>query len=144
MNTLTWDFTNPFFIGWDNFNSRIETTFKENLGTTFPPYNVKKLDEDRFVVELAVAGYNKSTIKVSEHDGALIVEGEKPEESEEYLYKGISSKKFRRSFSLGEHVHISEVHMQDGILYVALNREIPEEKKPKTFQIKNFSDKKEK
>ena len=127
-------FNDPFFVGWNSTVSRIDDAFKTNTGT-FPPYNVKKVNDDAFVIELAIAGYDNKSVKVTEHNGTLIVEGEKPEETEEYLYKGISSRKFRRTFSLGEYIVVKSANVSNGILYIDVNREVPEEKKPKTITV---------
>ncbi len=115
------------------FNRLTNTTTNQS---GFPPYNVRKVDEDTFVVELAVAGYNKESIKITEHDGSLIIKGERPEDVEEYLHKGIAGRKFTRSFALGEYMFVNSADLVDGMLYVVLKREVPEEKKPKTITIK--------
>jgi molecular chaperone IbpA len=127
-------FNDPFFVGWNPTITRIDNAAKTNTGT-FPPYNVRKIDEDAFVIELAIAGYNNESVSVTEHNGTLIVEGDKPEDTEEYLHKGISSRKFRRTFSLGEYIVVKSANVSNGILYIDVNREIPEEKKPKTIKV---------
>jgi molecular chaperone IbpA len=129
----TW-LNDPFFIGFDRMFDRLTNTTTNQSG--FPPYNVRKVDEDTFVVELAVAGYNKESIKITEHDGSLIIKGERPEDVEEYLHKGIAGRKFTRSFALGEYMFVNSADLVDGMLYVVVKREVPEEKKPKTIQIK--------
>jgi molecular chaperone IbpA len=129
----TW-LNDPFFIGFDKMFNRLTNTTTNQSG--FPPYNVRKVDEDTFVVELAVAGYNKESIKITEHDGSLIIKGERPEDVEEYLHKGIAGRKFTRSFALGEYMFVNSADLVDGMLYVVVKREVPEEKKPKTIQIK--------
>ncbi len=129
----TW-LNDPFFIGFDRMFDRLTNTTTNQSG--FPPYNVRKIDEDTFVVELAVAGYNKDAINITEHDGSLIIKGERPEDVEEYLHKGIAGRKFTRSFALGEYMFVNSADLVDGMLYVVLKREVPEEKKPKTITIK--------
>lgn len=123
----------PFFIGFDKMFDRMTSTTNQS---GFPPYNVRKIDEDTFVVELAVAGYNKESIDITEHDGSLIIKGERPEDVEEYLHKGIAGRKFTRTFALGEYMYVDSADLVDGMLYVAVRREVPEEKKPKTIEIK--------
>jgi molecular chaperone IbpA len=129
----TW-LNDPFFIGFDRMFDRLTNTTTNQSG--FPPYNVRKIDEDTFVVELAVAGYNKDAINITEHDGSLIIKGERPEDVEEYLHKGIAGRKFTRTFALGEYMFVNSADLVDGMLYVVVKREVPEEKKPKTIQIK--------
>ena len=135
VNTFTLDlFNDPFFIGFDKMVNRISSTTNQQAG--FPPYNVRKIDEDTFVVELAVAGYNKDSLEITEHDGNLTVKGERPEDVEEYLHKGIAARKFTRSFALAEYMYVNSADLVDGMLYVVVKREVPEEKKPKTIKIK--------
>jgi molecular chaperone IbpA len=129
----TW-LNDPFFIGFDRMFNRLTNTTTNQSG--FPPYNVRKVDEDTFVVELAVAGYNKESIAITEHDGSLIIKGERPEDVEEYLHKGIAGRKFTRTFALGEYMFVNSADLVDGMLYVVVKREVPEEKKPKTIEIK--------
>ena len=128
-NTL---FNDPFFIGFDKMFNRLSTTHEQS---GFPPYNVRKIDEDTFVVELAVAGYNKDSIEVTEHDGMLIIKGERPEDVEEYLHKGISARSFVRSWTLADHVEVTGAKSENGILTISLERKIPEEQKPKSIAI---------
>ena len=129
----TW-LNDPFFIGFDRMINRMTNT--TNQQSDFPPYNVRKINDDAFVVELAVAGYNKNSIDVQEHDGSLIIKGEKPEEAEEYLHKGIAGRNFTRTFALGEYMYVDSADLNDGMLYIVVKREVPEEKKPKTIKIK--------
>lgn len=134
--TGTWNtlFNDPFFIGFDKMIDRLSNTSHQQSG--FPPYNVRKIDEDTFVVELAVAGYNKASLEVTEHDGVLTIKGERPEDSEEYVHKGIAGRKFTRTFSLAEYMFVDSADLNDGMLYIVIKRDIPEEKKPKTIKIK--------
>lgn len=126
-------FNDPFFIGFDKMADRISNT---NQQSGFPPYNIRKIDEDTFVVELAVAGYNKESIDITEHEGTLTVKGERPEDVEEYIHKGIAGRKFTRTFALGEYMFVNSADLVDGMLYVVVKREVPEEKRPKTIKIK--------
>lgn len=127
-------FNDPFFIGFEALADRLTSAHTNTSG--FPPYNIRKVDEDTFVVELAVAGYNKESLEITEHNGTLEIKGERPEDVEEYVHKGIAGRKFTRSFVLGEHVHVDNADLKDGMLYVSLKRDLPEEKKPKTIKIK--------
>lgn len=132
----TWNsmFNDPFFIGFDSLANRLTSTHVNT--STFPPYNVRKEDEDNFIVELAVAGYNKESLSVTENDGSLEIKGDRPEDAEEYVHKGIAGRNFTRSFILGEYMHVDSAEIEDGMLYIKVKRELPEEKKPKTIKIK--------
>jgi molecular chaperone IbpA len=134
MNTIA---TNPFMIGWDNLFPRFEELTRVNANT-FPAYNIIELeDEDHFMIELALAGYKKDDLEVIEKDGELIIKGEKKDLESKYLHKGIAGRKFTRVFSLADHIRVSGSELKDGMLYVILVREIPEEKKPKVISIKS-------
>jgi molecular chaperone IbpA len=124
----------PFFIGFDGLVNRLTTAHTNSNG--FPPYNVRKVDEDTFVVELAVAGYNRESLTITEHDGTLEIKGERPEDVEEYIHKGIAGRKFTRTFALSEYMYVDKADLNDGMLYVVVKRDLPEEKKPKTIKIK--------
>lgn len=120
-----------FMIG---FNSMFDN--RNRVSSGFPFYNVIKIDDDSFGIELALAGFEQDDIDISEHNGSLIIKGEhKEDENRNYLHKGIAAKKFTRSFVLAEHVHVASARMKNGILQIALKREIPEEKKPKRIAI---------
>lgn len=138
--TYTWT-TNPFMIGWDNFFPKMETLSKTN-STSFPPYNVRKLTDDKFVIELAVAGYKKSDLNISQEDCNVTVTGELPEIKDEYIHKGIAGRKFTRTFCLAEHMEVTGVDLVDGMLYIGVIRNVPEEKKPKTFEINDYKNEK--
>ena len=96
-----------------------------------------KIDEDTYKLSLAIAGFSKDKVEVSVDNGSLIVKGEKTEEgTENVLHKGIATRKFTRTFALGEYMEVDRAEMADGILSVFVERNIPEEKKPKTIKIK--------
>ena len=127
-------FNDPFFIGFDKLADRLTGVTTQQSG--FPPYNVRKLDEDNFVIDLAVAGYSKDTLSIEEQDGTLTIKGEKPDDTDTYLHKGIAGRKFTRTFALGEYMHVDNADFNDGMLYIIIKREIPEEKKPKSIKIR--------
>ena len=134
--TLTWA-NDPFFIGWDKVLDRFSEVSKTN-SASFPPYNVRQINEDTYAIDLAVAGYNKSMITITEENGTLTITGEKPEDNENYVHRGIAGRKFTRSFSLAEHIYVTDAHMQDGILVIGLKRDVPDELKPKQIEITDF------
>ena len=137
MNNLNTWVNNPYMIGWDTFFPKLETLAKTN-STSFPPYNVRKVDDNNFIIELAVAGYNKSNLSITEEDCCVTVEGELPETNDEYLHKGIAGRKFTRTFSLAEYMVTKECHLVDGMLLISIEKVVPDEKKPKAIQINDF------
>ena len=127
-------------IGFDKMFDELNRTFANSVASDkYPPHNVVQLDDTHFVVELAVAGFNESEIDVELANNVLTIKGEKvkAEDAPEltYLHRGISSRNFTRTFPLAENVEVHGATVQNGILTVALELVIPEEKKPKKIAI---------
>ena len=128
-------FNDPFFLGFGDQFVRWETNKKTT--SSFPPYNVKKVDEDNYVVELAVAGYDREDIDVTVDKDTLIIKSERENDEEsEYIHKGIAGRNFTQTFTLGEYMVVKSASLDNGLLTVKIEREIPEEAKPKTIKIK--------
>ena len=148
INTTNWqnmfpglDLTqmNTRFIGFDKL---LDMMFDENNAppTNYPPINVVKIDDDNYKVEVAVAGFSKDEVKVTQEKNKLSIEGsqsntDSKEDEPVYVHKGIGSRKFRRDFCLADHVLVERANITNGILEVYLHREIPEEKKPRVIEI---------
>jgi len=129
-------FRDPFFIGFNRELDRMSSVHQAATRQTYPPYDVLKLDEDTFQVSIAVAGFTKEDIDVSVDNGTLVVKGEIIEVTDgEYLHKGIASRRFTRTFALGEYMEVTSASIENGMLNINVNRVIPEEKKPKTIKI---------
>ena len=129
-------FNDPFFIGFNRELGRLNTAHKTN-SQTYPPYDLIKLDEDTYRISLAVAGFSREDINISVDNGTLIIKGELVEVIDaEVVHKGIAGRKFVRSFALGEYMEITGAEMKDGMLHINVDRVIPEDKKPKTIEIK--------
>jgi len=129
-------FNDPFFIGFNRELSRLNTAHKTN-SQTYPPYDLLKLDEDTYRISLAVAGFSREDINISVDNGTLIIKGEILEVIDaEVVHKGIAGRKFVRSFALGEYMEVTGAEMKDGMLHINVDRIIPEDKKPKTIEIK--------
>ena len=139
VTTYTWDlFKDPFFIGFDRALDTWSHAQTVSSATNYPPYNVIKVDEDNFVVELAVAGFAKTDIDVSTADGKLTVKGELNTEDNDskFIHRGIAARKFTREWALGEYMEVRAAELKDGMLKIDIVRILPEEKKPKTIKIK--------
>ena len=129
-------FNDPFFIGFNRELSRLNNAHKTN-SQAYPPYDLIKLDEDTYRLSIAVAGFSKDNIDVSVDNGTLIIKGELAETTDaEIVHKGIATRKFVRSFALGEYMEVTGADLKDGMLNVSIDRIVPEEKKPKTIKIK--------
>ncbi len=137
MVTTTLDlFNDPFFIGFNRELSRLNSAYKTN-SQSYPPYDLIKLDEDTYRISLAIAGFSKENINVLVDNGTLIIKGEIVEVTDaEVVHKGIAGRKFTRSFALGEYMEVTGAEMKDGMLHINVDRIIPEDKKPKTIEIK--------
>ena len=131
----TWNslFNDPFFIG---FGPNIQTWNNVKIQDNYPPYNVIKEDDDTYIVEIALAGFDKNDISVTTDKDQLIVKGEREKEETEYTYKGIATRSFNRSFALAEYMEVTKAEFNNGMLSITVERIIPEDKKPKTIKIK--------
>lgn len=128
----------PTTVGFDRFFHDVEHLMNQaETQSTFPPHNVIKLDDNKYVVEVAVAGFKKSEISVKTVDGALEIKGEKAPESKDtqYLHKGIGTRSFVKKIQLAETVEVRGAHFVDGILSIGLENVVPESKKPKEIEI---------
>ena len=138
MVSKAFSFPRSHFIGFDHVWSEIERLSDMADNKLYPPHNVVKKDETNFSVELALAGYSSEDLTVEVKDGILVVQGGKTGDGEverEYLHRGISAKKFTRTFRLSEHVVVDGADFKDGLLVIDLRVEIPEEKRPRTIPI---------
>jgi len=126
--------SDPFFIGFDRVLNRMQNSTPGQ--TNYPPYNIVKLDDDRYTIEIAVAGFDENEIEVELKEGVLNVFAEKDSKDEgEYLHKGISARAFRRSFTLSDTIVVNGADLVNGILAIELENVIPEEKKPRKIDI---------
>ncbi len=125
----------PFGIGFDQLFEEFDAIQKEN-SNVYPPHNVVKLSEDQYAIELAVAGFNDSELDIETIENSLVITGEKLEKDDrEYAHRGISARRFSRRFTLAEHVVVNGASLQNGILSVSLEKQVPEEKKPRKITI---------
>lgn len=127
-------YSSPFLVGFDSLFSQLEEL--KDLSNTYPPHNIIRLDDDSYTIELAVAGFKPSDIEIELKDQLLSICGEK-EDTRAYSYRGISSKRFSKSFRLAEYVEVMETILAEGILSITLKHTIPEDKKPKKIAIKH-------
>ena len=125
------------FVGFDTLFEDLERIHQSARSGTdnYPPHNVVKIDDEKFLIELAVAGFKEDDIDIQLKDGILKVKGEVEPTEREYAYKGISSRKFEKSFRLSEFVVIDGADLKDGILVVYARVELPEEKRPRKIEI---------
>jgi len=127
-----------FGIGFDTMFDELTRIHSQQSGTNYPPYNVVQINEDEYMISLAVAGFGLDNLTVTKDKNFLIIEGKHHELNDvapNYLHHGISARDFRREFKLADHVEIENAHLELGILNIHLKREIPEAQKPKSIAI---------
>ncbi len=133
---LSLTYPRSMFVGFEPLFNELERLTTITPGQdNYPPHNVVKIDDENFNIEMAVAGFNKDDVEVELKDGTLTISGERSEDEREYAYKGISSRKFSKSFRLAEYVIADGADLVDGILVVNLRVDIPEEKRPQKIKI---------
>lgn len=140
MNTLTKFDLTPYTratVGFDRVFDLLDRQITNSASNGYPPYNIIKEGEDSYKVEIAVAGFREDELDITVKDSILVVTGEqkRDEDSTTYLHKGISARNFTRSFTLGDHVEVKNATVQNGLLVITLEREVPEEAKPKKIAI---------
>ncbi|SFG52770.1 Hsp20 family protein [Neptunomonas qingdaonensis] len=137
MNTI--DLT-PLYrssVGFDRLASLINQTLASETNTNgYPPYNIEMLDENRYAITLAVAGFSQEKIDIQVDKGMLTIRGNKPEKNEaKFLHRGIANRTFERKFNLADHIEVTGADLVNGLLTISLVKETPEAIKPKTIAI---------
>jgi molecular chaperone IbpA len=132
----------PFYrtsIGVDRLFDRIMNQIDHAAANNYPPYNIIKTGENTLELQLAVAGFTQGEIDIVIKDGSVIVTGEQVEselpEGQMYVHRGISARKFVRSWPLGQHIEVIGAVVKDGILTIQFEEKVPEEAKPKSIAI---------
>lgn len=127
--------SDQFFLGFDEQIKRWNSLTKV---VTFPPYNLIKSDDDHYTVELAVAGYSKDDIEITVEKDLLTVKSVATDEktTDTILHQGIAKRQWSQKFVLGEWFSIKSAALTDGLLTIKIEREVPEEMKPKVIKIK--------
>ena len=136
VSRITWPRSS--FVGFDRIWNELDTALTNSVDQTnvFPRHNVVKVSDDSYLIELALAGYDHDDLSVELEEGVLVISGEKEDSEVEYLHKGISTKKFRRTFRLNENVEVKDATFTNGLLIVELAHIVPEEKQPVQIEIK--------
>lgn len=142
MNTI--DLT-PLYrssIGYDRFASLLNSSLKTGaVAPGYPPYNIEVLEENRYAVTLALAGFAESELDINVEKGVLTIRGEKANPQErKYLHQGIANRAFERKFNLDDHVEVVDANLENGLLTISLTKIVPEAMKPKTIAINQRAD----
>jgi molecular chaperone IbpA len=126
-----------FAVGFDSMLDEL-LRISPAQQTNYPPFNLLKVDEDTFHIEIAVAGFKEGEIDVTIEKNLLTVKGAKKDgvpDNIEYLHRGVSTRNFERTFPLGPNIEVKGAVIRDGMLIIDLVREVPEEEKPKSIAI---------
>ena len=126
-------------LGFDKFFDDVEKLLSMDVQksiSNFPPHNIIKVDDTRYIVELAVAGFSKDEIDISVNEGLLTVKGEKENETEvQYLHKGIGTRSFTKTLTIADTIEVRGAEFKDGILRIGLENIVPDSKKPRKIEI---------
>ena len=136
VSRITWP--RASFVGFDRIWNELDTALTNSVDNTnvFPRHNIVKQSDTDYLIELALAGYEQADLAVELEDGMLVISGEKADDDVEYLHKGISTKKFRRTFRLNENVEVKDARFRDGLLTIELKHIVPKEKQPLQIEIR--------
>jgi molecular chaperone IbpA len=126
-------------VGFDRLFDMLENSSLGQTQENYPPFDLIKLGDNDYRIELAVAGFKPEELDITAQQNVLIVSGRKKDESEDkgnnYVYRGIATRSFERRFALADHIQVRGADMKDGLLSIDLVREIPEAMKPKKINI---------
>ena len=134
----------PVSIGFDSIFDHFERMFDDDFRfptVNYPPYNIKRVNDTNYRIEVALAGYDKDDIEVELKDSALTVRNKTKEQSIDekgngVIHKGISTRQFERAFTISEDIKVKDAELKNGLLTIDLERIIPDEKKPRLIDIK--------
>ncbi len=124
-------------VGFDRLAALLNNAYaSDSASNGYPPYNIEVLEENRYAITLALAGFDQNEININVEKGVLTVRGEKSkDEQKQYLHQGIANRTFERKFNLADHVEVTQADLNNGLLTISLKREIPEAMKPKNIAI---------
>jgi molecular chaperone IbpA len=129
---------NRALVGFDRIFDDMERRFANQVNNNYPPYNISKVAENLYDIAIAVTGFEKDEITVQVEANELTVKGERKRSEDpepDYLHRGLALRDFERSFTLAEHMKVRKAEIKNGILLIQVEREIPEEMKPRVIDI---------
>ncbi len=139
MNTIDLTPLYRTMVGFDRLASMIDQASRLDGAQGYPPYNIERVDENAFAIEVAVAGFTSADLDIELKEGLLTIAGKKGETEEgsdrNFLHRGIAQRSFIRRFQLADHIIVTGATLEHGVLRIELLREIPEEKKPRKIEI---------
>jgi molecular chaperone IbpA len=139
MTGVTSLFPRSSFVGFDHLLNELDHVAR-HANDHYPPHNILKIGESDYLIELAVAGFSREELSIEVKDRTLTIIGEHVSKGREYIHRGISTKKFKRTFRLSEHVQVHGADLKDGVLSVELKYVVPEELRPRKIQIGHYEE----
>lgn len=128
-------------VGFDRMFQEMDRMFENSKSNGYPPYNIVQINDDEYMISIAVAGFGMDNLDITLDKNVLTVEGTAPkgDENVNYLHKGIGGRSFRRQFTLADHIEVVQAGLELGMLNIHLVRNVPEELQPKKIEIKDTS-----
>ena len=128
-------------IGFDRLFDEMTRSFENTKSNGYPPYNIEQINDNEYMITLAVAGFAMEDLDITLEKNILTIEGSaaKADEEVNYLHKGIGGRNFRRSFTLAEHIEVEDAGLDLGMLNIHLKRNVPEAEQPKKIQIRTLN-----
>jgi len=128
-------------VGFDRMFQEMDRMFENSKSNGYPPYNIVQINDDEYMISLAVAGFGMGNIEITLEKNILTIEGTSPKggENVNYLHKGIGERNFRRQFTLADHIEVRQAGLELGMLNIHLKRNVPEEMQPKKIAIVDTS-----
>ena len=128
-------------IGFDRLFNELNQQFANSKSQGYPPYNIAQINDDEYMISIAVAGFGMDNLEITKDKNVLVIEGTTPpgDEGVNYLHKGIGGRNFRREFTLADHVEVENAGLELGMLNIYLKREVPEALQPKKIEIRDTS-----
>lgn len=125
-------------VGFDSLSRALDSAMRlDESDLSYPPYNIEKLGDNEYGITMAVAGFSETDLEITSQQGLLTVRGRLSREADggNYLHRGIAGRAFERKFQLADYVEVTGARLANGLLHIALRREVPEAMKPKTIAI---------
>lgn len=125
-------------VGFDRLFNRLDAmTRASNNAGGYPPYNIEVVEEDQYRITMAVAGFSRNDLTITSEPNNLVIKGAQSDDDKDrrFLHRGIAQRPFEHRFQLADHVRVVKADLEDGLLHISLEREIPEAMKPQTISI---------
>ena len=140
MNIINWESYKPFTastVGFDSLLARIAEITIDKPDSNYPPYNIRKIDDLKYFIDLALAGFGKKDVSINYADNSLTIKSiQNDKKADDVVHRGISQRAFTRTFALADDVVVNDAKFENGLLSIELEKIVPEEKRPKEIKIK--------